>query len=76
RRSLFTHYSNVPEVIALGGARQVIGAVVFERAGPVPAASGAARSRRQHPHNARREWARASLQNHGGGARARQSAQQ
>jgi hypothetical protein len=34
----FTHYSNVPEVIALGGAGEVIGAVVFERAGPVPAA--------------------------------------
>jgi hypothetical protein len=34
----FTHYSNVPEVIALGGTGEVIGAVVFERAGPVPAA--------------------------------------
>jgi hypothetical protein len=34
----FTHYSDMPEVVALGGGGEVIGPVVFEGGGPVPAA--------------------------------------
>lgn len=34
----FTHYSDRPDVVSLGGGGQVIGPVVFEGGGPVPAA--------------------------------------
>jgi hypothetical protein len=33
----FTHYSDVPEVVAIGGKGDVVGPAVFEHAGPVPA---------------------------------------